>query len=114
MTGPFDEQDDAATPLSEDEREGLIPTYIALRGELNEAEQGNILEAEAWAFARKRHVLDEVILPGHHFVGGETPKKMVARSKAARKASSLDGASLANHDTQIFSRIPRWNRILNP
>ena len=38
MTGPGGEQDDAATPLSEEEREGLIPSYIALRGELNEAE----------------------------------------------------------------------------
>ncbi len=35
MTDPFDGQDNAATPLSEEEREGLIPSYITLRGELN-------------------------------------------------------------------------------
>lgn len=49
MTGPSGDQDNASTPLSEEEREGLLPSYITLRGELNEAEQANILEAEQWA-----------------------------------------------------------------
>ena len=66
MTDPLMEQDDAATPLSPEEREGLIPAYITLRGELNEAEQANILEAEEWAFARKRDVLDEKFLNDLH------------------------------------------------
>jgi len=52
--------------LSEEEREGLIPSYIALRGELNEAEQANILEAEEWAFLRKRSVLNEQFLNNLH------------------------------------------------
>lgn len=58
--------DDAATPLTAEEREGLIPSYITLRRELNEAEQANILEAEQWAFARKRNVLDERFLTNLH------------------------------------------------
>ncbi|GBE49202.1 fic/DOC family protein [bacterium BMS3Bbin13] len=66
MTNPIYEQDDAATPLSKDEREGLIPSYITLRGELNEAEQANILEAEEWAFKRKRDVLGERFLNDLH------------------------------------------------
>jgi len=56
------EVDDAATPLTAEERNCLIPTYITTRGELNEAEQRNILEAAAWAFDRKRDVLDEKFL----------------------------------------------------
>jgi len=60
MTDPlFDQTDDAATPLEPEEREGLIPSYITLRHELNEAEGLNIAEAEGWAFARKRDVLSE-------------------------------------------------------
>lgn len=66
MSGLFDEQGGGATPLSEEEREALIPSYIALRGELNEAEQANILEAENWAFGRKRDVLDERFLGNLH------------------------------------------------
>ena len=65
MTGPF-EADDAATPLTPAEREGLIPTHVALRGELNELEQQNIVEANSWAFERKRNILDEAFLRGLH------------------------------------------------
>lgn len=60
------EQADDATPLSHEEREGLIPSYITLRRELNEAEFTGIAEAESWAFARKRNVLDERFLNNLH------------------------------------------------
>lgn len=66
MNDPLAEQDDASTPLSPDEREGLLPSYITLRGELNEAEQQNILEADEWAFSRRRKVLDEQFLNTLH------------------------------------------------
>jgi fido (protein-threonine AMPylation protein) len=59
---PLVEEKDGSTPLSEEELEGLIPSYITLRSELNEAEQANILEAEEWAFNRKRDVLSEKFL----------------------------------------------------
>jgi Fic-DOC domain mobile mystery protein B len=48
------ETEDGSTPLGDDDREGLIPTHITTQGALNEWEQANILEAEEWAFARKR------------------------------------------------------------
>ncbi|MGA7181171.1 MAG: mobile mystery protein B [Thiobacillaceae bacterium] len=66
MTDPLFDQDDGATPLTPEEREGLIPSYITLRRELNEAEQANILEAEEWAFARKRDLLSEQFLKTLH------------------------------------------------
>lgn len=50
MTDPlFDGDDEANTPLTAEEREQLIPTYISTRGELNEAEQVNITRALRWA-----------------------------------------------------------------
>lgn len=45
MSDPLLEEDDASTPLNAEEREELIPSYVTLRHELNEAEQANILEA---------------------------------------------------------------------
>lgn len=66
MNDPLVPTDDAGTPLTAEEREGLIPAYITLRSELNEAEQRNILEAEEWAFARRRDVLDERFLDRLH------------------------------------------------
>ncbi len=66
MTDPLLEQDDASTPLTSEEREELIPAYITLRRELNEAEQTNILAAEQWAFLRKRDVLKQQFLTNLH------------------------------------------------
>jgi Fic-DOC domain mobile mystery protein B len=57
-SGPYDEPDDASTPLTADEKNGLLPTYITTRGQLNQAEQKNIFTAQRWAFQRRRDVLD--------------------------------------------------------
>ena len=63
----FIDDDDANTPLTDGEREQLIPAYITLRHELNEAEQINIGQALRWAAARKkRDVLDQNFLRQLH------------------------------------------------
>lgn len=63
----FIDDDDANTPLTDEEREQLIPAYITLRHELNEAEQINIGEALRWATARKkRDVLEQNFLRQLH------------------------------------------------
>ena len=58
MSGLFEEPDDA-TPLTPEERDGLIPTHVALRRELNELEQQNIIDADLWVFQRRRDPLAE-------------------------------------------------------
>ncbi len=62
MMDIFHQPDDAATPLTADETQGLRPSWISTRGELNDAEQANILVAQRWAFARRREVLEEKLL----------------------------------------------------
>jgi Fic-DOC domain mobile mystery protein B len=62
----FGEDDDANTPLDAEEREQLIPSYITLRRELNEAEQVNIAAAAKWLSSRRRDVLDEKFLRELH------------------------------------------------
>ena len=67
MSDPlFDADDDGSTLLDPDERRQLIPTYITTRAQLNEAEQIGIANADIWAFARKRNVLDEAFLLALH------------------------------------------------
>lgn len=44
---------DGQTPLSEDEKEGLIIPSISTRSELDEFEQQNIEEAILWSLKRK-------------------------------------------------------------
>ncbi|MGZ0018158.1 mobile mystery protein B [Nitrosomonas sp. wSCUT-2] len=62
----FIDDDDANTPLTAEEREQLIPAYITLRHELNEAEQINIGQALRWTTALKRDVLDQKFLRQLH------------------------------------------------
>lgn len=58
--------DDAATPLTPEERRDLIPTYISLRRELNEAEALNVISGERWALSRKHDPLHETFLQRLH------------------------------------------------
>ena len=62
----IDADEEGATPLTPEERDGLNPTYITLRRELNEVEQIGIADADLWAFSRKRDVLNEAFLRGLH------------------------------------------------
>lgn len=59
MTDDLFVDEDGNTPLSAEERLGLIPSYITLRHELNEAEQINITEGEKWATRQSRDWLHE-------------------------------------------------------
>ncbi len=65
MNGLHDE-DNNTTPLTSEECEGLIPSHITLRRELNELEQQNILVADLWAFTRNRDPLNESFASGLH------------------------------------------------
>lgn len=48
-----------ATPVTPEEREGLLPSHITLRHELNEFEQQNILKAALWVASRKHDPIEE-------------------------------------------------------
>jgi Fic-DOC domain mobile mystery protein B len=58
MSGLLDEAK-GATPVTPEERDGLIPSHVTLHSELNELEQQNILEADGWASLRKRDPVNE-------------------------------------------------------
>ena len=66
MSGIFEQQDNDATPLTPEETRDLIPSYIAYRSELNEAEQENIARAQAWALNRHRDPLSEKFVKDLH------------------------------------------------
>lgn len=53
MSDLFDEPDDA-TPLEQEEWNGLLQTWITFRCELNEAEQMNFAAGAAWAYRQHR------------------------------------------------------------
>ena len=51
--GQTREHDDGNTPIDPDERDGLIPSHIQTRAELNQWEALNISRAQEWAFGRR-------------------------------------------------------------
>jgi Fic-DOC domain mobile mystery protein B len=65
MSDLFEEPDDA-TPLTEEEKRGLIPAHITYRRELNEAEQENIARAQDWALNRLRDPVSEKFIKDLH------------------------------------------------
>lgn len=66
MSDLFAPADDSGTPLAPEEKRDLIPAYIALRGELNAAEQDNIARGQAWALQQRREILDERFMLALH------------------------------------------------
>lgn len=43
-----------ATPLTPEDVEGLLPTWVATRADLNQVEQANIEVAVRWAFIGRK------------------------------------------------------------
>lgn len=58
MTDPLGPVGEGHTELTDDDRDGLIPSYITTRGELNDAEQRNITAATV---RRRRPSIDQLL-----------------------------------------------------
>ena len=108
MTGPLVPQDDGGTELTEEEREGLIPSYITLRSELNEAEQANILEAEEWAFARKRDLLDEKFFNNLHKRMYGNVWRWAGRYRTSGKNIGVDAYRIPTELRQLLDDCRYW------
>jgi len=66
----FGPEDDDSTPLDDEEKQGLIPSWVTFRHELNEVEQENIALATVWAFRQVRkpnlEILNEQFIRSLH------------------------------------------------
>jgi Fic-DOC domain mobile mystery protein B len=76
VAGIFDQPDEAATPLTPEERRDLIPAHIVDRDDLNEAEQENIVRGHAWVLRRRRRkkLSEKFLLDLHRHMFGEVWK----------------------------------------
>lgn len=109
MSDPlFDDEDDAATPLTPEEREGLIPTYITLRSELNEAEQIGIEEADRWAFSRRRRVLEEKFIRQLHRRMFGDVWKWAGEFRATARNIGVDAYRIGVDLHQLFGDVTYW------
>ena len=108
MTDPLAPEDDGGTALTAEEREGLIPSYITLRSELNEAEQASILEAEEWAFARKHDPLVEKILDTLHKRMFGNVWKWAGTHRTTGKNIGVDAYRIATDLRQLLDDCRYW------
>jgi len=108
MTDPLVPQDDGGTELTEEECEGLIPSYVTLRSELNEAEQANILEAEEWAFARKRDLLTEKLLDNLHKLMYGNVWRWAGQHRATGKNIGVDAYRIPTDLRQLLDDCRYW------
>jgi Fic-DOC domain mobile mystery protein B len=110
VTDPLvDAGDDAATPLSAEEREGLIPTHIALRRELNELEQVGIADASRWAYSRRRDVPNVGFLRRlHRRMFGDVWRWAGDYSREERRRTGLDHWAIEPALHQLVGDVRYW------
>jgi Fic-DOC domain mobile mystery protein B len=108
MNDPLLPVDDGQTPLSHEERDGLIPSYITLRNELNEAEQANILEAQQWAYARKNDVLNQRFLNTLHARMFGNVWKWAGKFRTSGKNIGVDAYKITTDLQQLIDDCKYW------
>jgi fido (protein-threonine AMPylation protein) len=101
------EEIDGATPLDEDEAEGLMPD-LHTRGELNAWELANILKAEGWAFgSRRRDILTmEYVRKLHWRMFGET-WAWAGKFRRSDKSIGVYWATIPGELHNLLAEIPR-------
>ena len=105
----FGDDDDANTPLTAEEREQLIPSYITLRSELNEAEQINITDANRWlARARSVDVLDDEFLRRlHKRMFGEV-WKWAGQYRTSERNIGIEAYRIPMEVRQLLGDVRYW------
>ncbi len=104
----LDQQPDDATPLTAEEREGLIPSHVALRQELNELELQNILEANTWVFGRKRNPVDEGFGRVLHRRMFSAVWRWAGTYRTTNKSIGVDATQVQNRLYQAYNDIRFW------
>lgn len=108
MSDPLLPEEDGQTPLTHEELEGLIPSYITLRGELNEAEQANIVSAQTWAYKRNNKVLSiDYLNDLHHRMFGRV-WKWAGKFRQSGKNIGIDAYQIPTALKDLIDDTQYW------
>ncbi|MDA0824680.1 MAG: mobile mystery protein B [Proteobacteria bacterium] len=108
MSDPLLPQEDGQTPLTHEELEGLIPSHITLRGELNEAEQANIIEAQSWAYKRNNKVLSIDFLNDLHKRMFGNVWKWAGKFRTSGKNIGVDAYKIQTELQELINNTAYW------
>jgi Fic-DOC domain mobile mystery protein B len=115
VNGLHDEPDDA-TPLTPEEREGLIPSHVTFRRELNELEQQNILAADVWALQRRHDPVSESFARKLHRRMFRKVWKWAGRYRTSNKNLGVDRTQIQPRLYEALDNIHFWveNKTFEP
>lgn len=109
MSDPVLPQDDASTPLTDEEREGLKLSFVTTRGDLNAAEQDNILAAESRYFRRKKNnVLNRDFLNTLHQTMYGQVWKWAGKYRTTGKNVGVDAYRIQTDLQELIDDVKFW------
>jgi Fic-DOC domain mobile mystery protein B len=103
-----------AGALSDDDLDGLIPTFVATRADIDLAEQANIEAATRWAFGRRRVADPEQLLTVefsdrvHQRMFGDV-WKWAGRHCTVRTATGVDPHRIEPRLSMVFDDARFWH-----
>ncbi|MHB8447261.1 MAG: mobile mystery protein B [Rudaea sp.] len=103
--------DDGQTPLDADEAAGLIPPWIATRGDLNVAEEENIREGQAWMrrIVGRRDVLTQDFLRELHKRMFGKVWRWAGTYRASEKNIGVAPGAIATELKHLFDDARAWD-----
>ena len=109
MSEVFGEPDEAATPLTPEEKRDLIPTYMAYRRELNAAEQENIARAQQWALdGRRRDLLSEKFIRDLHRRMLGDVWRWAGRFRTSQRNLGIDSWLIPTEVRRLLDEVKGW------
>jgi len=103
--------DDGQTPLDPDEAAGLIPAWIASRGDLNVAEEENIREGQAWMqrmVGRRDVPTQEFLRELHKRLFGKV-WRWAGRYRSSEKNIGVAPSDISAELKNLFDDVRAWD-----
>lgn len=103
------EADDNSTPLTEEEKQGLIPSWVTNRNELNDLESRGIFDAEKWLLtSRQKDLLSEKFIKQVHKKMFEGTWKWAGKFRTTERNIGVVPYAIAVELQKLFDDVDYW------
>lgn len=103
------EADDNSTPLTEEEKQGLIPSWVTNRSELNDLESRGIFDAERWLLTSKqKDLLSEKFIKQVHKKMFEGTWKWAGKFRTTERNIGVAPYAIAVELQKLFDDVNYW------
>jgi Fic-DOC domain mobile mystery protein B len=94
--------------ITSEEREGLIPSHVTLRHELNELEQQNIIAASVWSDQRRHNPVNEAFARNLHRRMFGKVWRWAGTYRTSNKNLGIDHADIVPRLYQVMDDVRYW------